>query len=120
MVIAGVLMTIALPGSAKMRRSMQMDSGAQQFMRELSRAQTEAINNNQSLTVTKINDSTYQIEGKPQATLPEGVKFTSTSATSIRFAAFGPPPNGGAVFRVQLADLSRIIEVTSSGLVSVK
>ncbi len=120
MVIAGVLMAIALPGSAKLRRSMQMDSGAQQFMRELTRAQTEAIKKNEGRTVTTLTDSTYQVEGMPQATLPEGVKFSATSATSVRFAAFGPPPLGGAVFRVELGELSRIVEVTVSGLVSVK
>jgi prepilin-type N-terminal cleavage/methylation domain-containing protein len=120
MVIAGVLMAVALPGSAKLRRSMQMDSGAQQFMRELTRAQTEAIKKNESRTVTKISETTYQVQGMAVTALPEGVKFSSTSATSVRFAAFGPPPDGGAVFRLELDDLSRIVDVTASGLVSVK
>jgi prepilin-type N-terminal cleavage/methylation domain-containing protein len=119
-VIAGALIAIALPGSAKLWRAMQMDAGAQHFMRELSRAQTEAIKKNEGRTVSKLTDSTYRVEGIGDRTLPEGVKFSSTSATSVRFAAFGPPPNGGAVFRVQLADLSRIVEVTASGLVSVQ
>lgn len=120
MVIAGVLMAIALPGSAKLRRAMQMDSGAQQFMRELTRAQTEAIKKNQSRTVAKLSETTYQVEGMAVTELPEGVKFSSTSASTVRFAAFGPPPDGGAVFRLERADLSRIVDVTASGLVSVK
>lgn len=120
MVIAGVLMAIALPGWTKLRRAMQMDAGAQQFMRDITRAQTEAIKKNQSRTVTKLSDSTYQVEGLAPSALPEGVEFSSTSAATIRFAAFGPPPDGGAVFRLELADLSRIVDVNASGLVSVK
>jgi prepilin-type N-terminal cleavage/methylation domain-containing protein len=120
MVIGGILMAIALPGSAKLRRSMQMDAGAQQFMRELTRAQTEAIKKNESRTVSKISATTYQVQGLPVTTLPEGVTFSSNSATTVRFAAFGPPPDGAAVFRLELNDLSRIVDVSASGLVSVK
>ena len=120
MVIAGILMTIALPGAARLRLAMQMDSGAQQFMRELTRAQTEAIKRNQARTVSKISETTYQVEGMPVTALPEGVKFASNSATSVRFASFGPPPLGGAIFRLELANLSRVISVNASGLVTVQ
>lgn len=120
MVIACVLMAIALPGAGRLQRAMQMDSGAQQFSRELTRAQTEAIKRNRSRSVKKVNDSTYQVEGMAAAVLPDGVKFAATSADSVRFAAFGPPPAGGAVFGLQLADLSRRVTVTASGLVSVQ
>lgn len=119
-VIAGVLMAITLPGTAKIRNGMQMDSGAQQFMRELSRAKTEAIKKNQARTVKKLSATTYQVEGLPVTTLPEGVKFSTTSADSVSFAAFGPPNTGAAVFRLELANLSRIVNVNVSGLVSVQ
>lgn len=120
MVIAGVLMTIALPGAARLQRAMKMDSGAQQFMRELTRAQTEAIKRNQARTVTKVSETTYQIQGLPVRTLPEGVKFSASSATAVQFASFGPPPLGGAVFRLELGGLSRNISVNASGLVTVQ
>jgi prepilin-type N-terminal cleavage/methylation domain-containing protein len=120
MVIAGVLMTIALPGAAQLQRAMKMDSGAQQFMRELTRAQTEAIKRNQARTVTKVSETTYQVQGMAVTTLPEGVKFSASSATSVQFAAFGPPPLGGAVFRLQLDNLSRNVSVNASGLVTVQ
>lgn len=120
MVVAGLLMAIALPGSAKLHRSMRMDSGTQVFMRELMRAQTEAIKRNQSRSVTKVNDSTFQVEGRAESVLPDGVRFAATSADSVRFAAFGPPPGGGAVFRLEYGDLSRIVDVNPSGLVSLK
>lgn len=120
MSIAGILLVISVPGSAKLKRAMQMDAGAQVFMRELTRAQTEAIKKNQSRTVTKISDTTFQVEGMPVTELPEGVKFSATSAPTIRFASFGPPPDGGAVFRLEVADLSRVVDVSPSGLVSVK
>lgn len=120
LVIAGVLMSIVLPGTTRLRNGMQIDSGAQTFMRELMRAQTQAIKKNTPRTVKKLGATTYQVEGLAVTTLPEGVKFASGSADSARFAAFGPPLTGASVFRFELANLTRTVRVTASGLVSVQ
>jgi prepilin-type N-terminal cleavage/methylation domain-containing protein len=130
-VLAGMLMSIALPRFQEQRRRYQLDSAAHQLAGDLRRAQVEAIKGNRIVELATTGASTYNIQSVPTVLVPlvtvfntrsfEGnVTFAVASATSVRMASFGPPTAGGAVFIVERDGAQKTITVSAAGLISVQ
>jgi prepilin-type N-terminal cleavage/methylation domain-containing protein len=120
-VLAGILLGIALPRFREQRRRYQLDTAAYQLAGDLRRAQVEAIRRNQPVTLTRINDSTYNIDFVGDRRVEDGVRFDpGLSAASVRLAAFGPPTTGARSFVVTRDGAQKTVTVSAAGLITVQ
>lgn len=119
LVVAGLMLTFALPKLLEMRTNMRLDAAVQQLAGDLRRAQVEAIKRNQAVTLKKTGTSTYTIQHIGSRTLESGATFADGSADSVRMASFGPPIGGGATFTLEVGERQKAIVVNAAGLVDV-
>lgn len=121
MVIAGVLLAIALPRFSAIRQGAQIDGAAQQLAGDLRRAQIEAIRWNRSIQFVRTGASTYTIDTIGARSFDAPIVFASSSAASVRMAAFGPPVGlVGATFTLELAERRKTVIVSPAGFVRVQ
>jgi prepilin-type N-terminal cleavage/methylation domain-containing protein len=118
-VIAGMLLTIAVPRFTAMRNGLTLDTAAYQLAGDLRRAQVEAIKRNQTVVVAKTGTSTYSITSIGNRSFDAGVSF-SAAAMTVSFASFGPPIGGGATFTITGSGRTRTVTVGANGLVTVQ
>src|SRR5688572_18598722 len=118
-VVVGVALVMALPRVTGVRRSIQLDAAAQQFVGDLRRARIEALKRNTSIRVDVSGMSSYRIDSIGVRELAGGVRFSS-GATSVRFASFGPPLTGAASFTLALGSRTKTVSLNAAGLLSVK
>jgi prepilin-type N-terminal cleavage/methylation domain-containing protein len=120
-VLAGMLLSIALPRFREQRRRYQLDTAVYQLAGDLRRAQVEAIRRNQPVTLERINDSTYNIDFVGDRRIEDGVRFNiGLSADSVRLAAFGPPTTGARSFVVERDGAQKTVTVSAAGLITVQ
>ena len=120
MVLAGMIMSIALPRFRERRNSYLLDTAAFQLAGDLRRAQIEAIKRNTPITLTRVNDSTYNINFIGDRRLDNARFVAASSAASVQMAAFGPPTSGARTFVVALGGRQKTVNVSAAGLVSVQ
>lgn len=127
-VMVGMLLGIALPRFAEMRRGLQLDTAAHQLAGDLRRAQVEAIKRNRTIALGVTGTSTYSIRSVPPPS-PLTVYFTRSfssgvtfgaGATMVQMRAFGPPATGAATFIVQSGTAQKSVMVSAAGLVTVQ
>lgn len=118
-VMAGIIMSIALPRFIWMRTRYQVDAAAQQITGDLRRARAEALRRNTSVALLKTGTTSYQVQYIGARSLPSGVQFTAGS-DSVRFISFGVPATGAASFTVGASNQARLVSITASGLVRVQ
>lgn len=118
-VVVGVVLAMALPRLTGVRRGIQLDAVAQQFVGDLRRARIEALKRNTSIRVELIGMSSYRIDSIGVRELKGGVTFSS-GPPAIRFASFGPPLTGAASFTLALGSRTKTVSLNAAGLLSVK
>ena len=116
-VMVGIMSAIALPRFRDMRQRLQLDAAAQQLVRDLNRARTEAVKRNGMVWLAKSSTTTYSVLHIGSQTLPNGVVFQSAPDT-VKFAAFGPAITGAATFTLLLDGRTREVALLASGFAS--
>jgi prepilin-type N-terminal cleavage/methylation domain-containing protein len=119
-VLAGMLLTFAVPQFSESRRRYQVDTAAHQLAGDLRRAQVEAIRRNTPITLRRFDDSTYTVDFIGVRMLESGVTFAGWSADSVRMAVFGPPTTGARAFTVMRDGIQKTVTVSAAGLVAVQ
>lgn len=114
LMIAGIVMTIALPAMFATIRGTRLEAARQEFIGDLRLARMEAIRRNVSIAVEKTSSTTYTIDSIGTRTLADGATFTS-GPTTLRFAAFGPVPTGATTYTMQLNGKSGTVRVSTAG-----
>ena len=118
--IVGIVVGMALPKAAAIQESMQLESGAQQLMRELNLAQVRAIKENRTVSFVFESDSVYRIGTGEARPLPGSLRFGSVPSP-IQFASFGPPLSGPATIQiVSPKGRARSLALNSSGYVTLQ
>ncbi len=118
--IVAILTGVALPKAAAIQESIELESGAQQLMRELNLAQVRAIKENRTVVFAFEGDTEYRVDTDAPRPLPGALRF-GAAPSQIQFASFGPPPTGPAA--VQLASprgRTRSVMVNASGFVTLQ
>lgn len=118
--MVGILAGVALPKASAIQESMELESGAQQLMRELSLAQVRAIKENRTVAFAFESEKEYRIGNEYPRALPGSLRFASSPAP-IQFASFGPPISGPAT--VAIASTSgrmRYVVLNGAGLVTLQ
>ena len=119
LVVIGTALTIALPKAAALRQGMLLDGAAQQVLGDLQRAQFEAIKRNQSLKVVLTGPTSYTVQFIGARELDGGVQFVSAPDT-MRFASFGPPASGQAIYVLRLGSREKRVEISAAGFLRVR
>ena len=118
-VIMGILMAIVAPRFGNMRVKYQVEAAAQQLVRDLNRARTEAVKRNANVFLAKTSTTAYDLQYVGARSLPNNVTFSSGPDT-VRFAAFGPAITGAATFMLTLSGVAKSVKVNASGFASVQ
>lgn len=118
-VILGILMAVVAPRFGNMRVKYQVEAAAQQLVRDLNRARTEAVKRNANVYLAKTSTTAYDLQHVGARTLPNNVTFSSGPDT-VRFAAFGPAITGAATFMLTLSGVAKSVRVNASGFASVQ
>src|SRR5687768_14736098 len=79
MAVAGLLTMIALPSVQKANARWATEEAAQQFVSDVTKAQSIAIRANRAVTVKRVGQTGYRVDGGDTRLLPEGVEFASGS-----------------------------------------
>ena len=119
LVVIGTALTIALPKAAALRQGMLLDGAAQQVLGDLQRAQFEAIKRNQSLKVVLTGPTSYNVQFIGARELDGGVQFVSAPDT-MRFASFGPPASGPAIYVLRFGSREKRVEISAAGFLRVR
>jgi prepilin-type N-terminal cleavage/methylation domain-containing protein len=114
--LVGILMAIALPRTAAARTQFTLRQAAVQLQGDLVRARVEAVRRNSPLALTKTGTDAYTIDSIGARTLPSGVTFSSSTASTYVFPAFGPSVSGAQSFNLQLRGYSKVVKVSASGM----
>jgi type II secretory pathway pseudopilin PulG len=118
-VIMGILMAVVAPRFGNMRLKLQVEAAAQQLVRDLNRARTEAVKRNANVYLAKTSTTAYDLQHVGARTLPNEVTFASGPDT-VRFAAFGPAITGAATFMLTRDGVVKSVKVNASGFASVQ
>jgi prepilin-type N-terminal cleavage/methylation domain-containing protein len=119
--IIGIIVTWAFPKAAEIRESIELESGAQQVIRDLHLTQMRAIKENRTVSFFRVGSSQYQIGVGETRDLPSRLQFGSATPAEIQFASFGPPPTGPATLDIENAKgRKRYIVLNASGFASLQ
>lgn len=118
-VILGILMAMVAPRFGNMRVKYQVEAAAQQLVRDLNRARTEAVKRNANVWLAKTSTTEYNLQHVGARTLPNNVVFTSGPDT-VKFAAFGPAISGAATYVLTLSGIVKNVKVSASGFANVQ
>lgn len=118
--MVGILAGVALPKAAAIQESIELESGAQQLIREMNLAHVRAIKANRTVTFAFESNKEYRIGDDAPRPLPGQLHFPSVPP-AIQFASFGPPLTGPATVVIASAKgRTRSIVLNSSGYVSLQ
>ena len=119
--IVGVLAALAFPKARAIQESIELESGAQQVMRDLNLTQVRAIKENRTVSFLRLSASQYQIGTGEIRELPSRLRFGSVTPAEIQFASFGPPPTGPATLDIEtVTGRTRYITLNASGYASLQ
>lgn len=118
--LVGMLLGIVVPRTGAARTQLTLQGAAVQLHGDLVRARVEAVRRNASVSVTKTADDAYTIDNIGARTLPDGVAFSASTASSYVFPSFGPSASGAQTFHLQLHGYSKVVTVTASGLARIQ
>lgn len=111
----GLLTAFALPKWVKISSAIALESAAQQVARELSTAHMQAIKYNRTVVVQRHGATDYQVDAGTRKSLPDGVRFATTTATRIEFASFGPASTGAVTWTLQKDGAQKLIQMSATG-----
>jgi prepilin-type N-terminal cleavage/methylation domain-containing protein len=118
--MVGILAGVALPKAAAIQESIELESGAQELMRELNRAQVRAIKENRTVAFSVASSTEYRVGADAPRALPNGLHFGSSPAP-IQFASFGPPLSGPVTIGItSTRGRTRYVAINAGGQVSLQ
>lgn len=117
--VMGILMAVVAPRFGNLRVKLQVEAAAQQLVRDLNRARTEAVKRNSQVFLAKTSTTAYDIQFVGPKTLPGEVVFSSGPDT-VKFAAFGPAITGAATYMLTLSGSAKSVKLNASGFASVQ
>lgn len=119
-VLIGIASAMVIPQMTNMRNGWALDGAAQQIQSDIRRTQSEAIRRNRSLVITRVNDSTYNIDQIGIRYLPTGVKFdVNATPATVKILSYGPPESGTPSYAVVTYNRRRTIAINAVGRVTV-
>jgi hypothetical protein len=114
--IAGII----VPRISSFREQMLVDSTAQGLARDIIRARGEALKRNESVSVTRLDDTAYKVRTERPRRLPPGLTFANTSVAEVRFAPFGLVSAGVGTMTIKAGSTERRVIVRTTGHVRVE
>lgn len=123
-VLIGIMSAVAIRGMSDAKTSFTLDRAVQELQGEVRRAQSEAIRRNSRLTLSRLNDSTFQVAVTSSGTvigqtrLPWPAKFGASSTASVVLQGFGQPATS-ASFVVTVNRRQRTLQLNSVGRISI-
>lgn len=117
--VMGILMAIVAPRFGNMRVKLQVEAAAQQLVRDLNRARTEAVKRNTNVWLAKTSTTAYDVQYIGARSLPGNVVFSSGPDT-VTFAAFGPAISGAATYMLTLSGSAKSVRLSASGFANVQ
>jgi len=117
--VMGILMAIVAPRFGNMRVRLQVEAAAQQLVRDLNRARTEAVKRNTNVWLAKTSTTAYNVQYVGAKSLPGEVVFSSGPDT-VTFAAFGPAISGAATYMLTLSGIAKSVKLSASGFANVQ
>jgi Tfp pilus assembly protein FimT len=118
MAVAGILTMIALPSVRKANARWAVEEATQQFVSDVTKAQAIAIKANRPVTVKRVGQTGYRVDGGDTRLLPTGVTFLPGSPDSVRFVSFGPPTSGASAFTLRGESRTVTVSVNAAGRIS--
>jgi type II secretory pathway pseudopilin PulG len=118
--MAGLMLGILVPRISSFREQMLVDSTAQGLARDIIRARGEALKRNESVSVTRLDDTAYRVRTEAPRRLPPGLTFANTSVSEVRFAPFGLVSAGVGSMTVKTGSRERRVIVRTTGHVRVE
>jgi len=121
MTIIGTVATIAVPPMVGSQNKLRLDAAVQQLTVDLARARSEAMNRNQTVTVTRTEANRYTVPSVGVRELDTHITFGTGSATTISFTSYGAlTPVATQTLVLRLAGETRTVSVSAAGFTSVR
>jgi type II secretory pathway pseudopilin PulG len=118
--LAGLILAIFVPKISSFRTQMLLDSTAQELARDVIRARGEALKRNESVSVTRLDDTAYKVRTEAPRRLPAGLAFKAGSVAEVRFAPFGLVSAGVGSMTLTAGPYERKVTVRTTGHVRVE
>ena len=116
--VSGLLAMIALPSVRKSKARWATEEATQQFVSDVAKAQSLAIKANRPVTVKRVGQTGYRVDGGTTRLLPDGVEFVPGSPDSVRFVSFGPPTPGASTFTLRGESRTITVSINAAGRIS--
>lgn len=121
LVFVGILAGLAYPKINAVQQSIELESAAQQVMRDLNLTQVRAVKENRTVSFTKLSATQYRIGTGETRELPSRLQFGSLTPGAIQFASFGPPLTGPATVDIQnTKGKTRRVSLNASGMATLQ
>ena len=118
--LAGLILGMFVPKISSFREQMLLDSTAQELARDVIRARGEALKRNESVSVTRLDDTAYKVRTEAPRRLPHGLNFKAGSVSEVRFAPFGLVSVGVGSMTLTTGTYERKVTVRTTGHVRVE
>ena|SRR5688500_3963949 len=121
MTIIGTVATMAVPPMVSSQNKLRLDAAVQQLTLDLAHARSEAMNRNQTVTVTRTDANRYTVPSVGVRELETQITFGTGSATTISFTSYGAlTPVATQTLVLRLAGETRTVSVSAAGFSSVR
>ena|SRR5687768_13273686 len=119
--VIGTMATMTVPPMMSSQNKLRLDAAVQRLTIDLARARSEALKQNQSVTVTRTSATQYTVPSAGVRELDGQITFSTGSATAITFTSYGAlSPVATQTLVLQLAGETRTVQVSAAGFTSVR
>src|SRR5687768_16716311 len=119
--VIGTMATMTVPPMLSSQNELRLGAAVQQLTVDLARARSEAVKQNQSVTVTRTSATRYTVPSAGVRELDGQITFSTGSATAITFTSYGAlSPVETQTLVLQLAGERRMVQVSAAGFPSVR
>jgi type II secretion system protein H len=117
LMIVSIAAMIMVPPMFGAQQRLRIEAASQQLMSDLARARSEAMNRNQTVTLTRNGTSGYTIEQVGARTMDEDIAVVASSASTITFTSYGTlTPVASRTLTLALGGQTRSVVVSGGGL----
>jgi prepilin-type N-terminal cleavage/methylation domain-containing protein len=121
MVIFTTVASMMAPSIVSSQNRGRMDAAVQQLTIDLARARSEAMNRNETVTVTRTGTNRYTVPLVGERELDRQITFGSGSAATISFTSYGAlTPVTPRTMVLRLAGQTRTVNVSAAGFTTVR
>lgn len=119
-IMLGFVLGITVPKIVAATQRITIRTVATELRADLHRARAEAGKINGIVAVTRLSPTQYELPGVGVRTLPDGVTFTASSPSAVKFSSYGPVVAGAGAFGLTLGAHSAEVVVSAAGHASTR